>query len=218
MEKSKNKIENIVFAALILFFSVGAAGHLTITFREFMLGFTKYFLLIASALLSYLLLFQSIDKELFFRFIVIYLFTFAAEFLGVQTGLIFGNYQYGNVLGIKIFGVPPIIGLNWVFVVLGAYQLVQKILKKRIAIITLASILSVAFDFILEPVAIKLEYWSWTEGKIPNYNYISWFIVSFISVLFFTKTELNIKTDILDKFFIIQLVFFVILNLGLTWV
>ena len=36
------------------------------------------------------------------------------ESLGVNYGLIFGNYEYGNNLGFKFFGVPFLIGINWI--------------------------------------------------------------------------------------------------------
>ena len=37
-----------------------------------------------------------------------------AEILGVNYGLIFGKYDYGDNLGLKLLGVPLLIGLNWV--------------------------------------------------------------------------------------------------------
>ena len=43
------------------------------------------------------------------KFFIIFLIFFVgmiAEILGVQYGLIFGNYEYGNNLGLKILGVP----------------------------------------------------------------------------------------------------------------
>ena len=51
------------------------------------------------------------------KFLVVFIIFFIgmiAEILGVQYGLIFGNYEYGNNLGLKILGVPLLIGFNWV--------------------------------------------------------------------------------------------------------
>ena len=36
-----------------------------------------------------------------------------SEILGVKFGIIFGDYEYGNALGYKIFEVPLLIGANW---------------------------------------------------------------------------------------------------------
>lgn len=41
-----------------------------------------------------------------------------AEGLGVNYGLIFGHYQYGEALGWKIEGVPFLIGVNWAILVI----------------------------------------------------------------------------------------------------
>ena len=41
-----------------------------------------------------------------------------AEILGVNYGLIFGKYDYGDNLGLKLLGVPLLIGLNWVVLTL----------------------------------------------------------------------------------------------------
>jgi putative membrane protein len=37
--------------------------------------------------------------------------------LGVHTGILFGNYKYGNALGLKLNDVPILIGINWFIVV-----------------------------------------------------------------------------------------------------
>ena len=40
------------------------------------------------------------------------------EFLGVNYGLIFGNYEYGQNMGPKFLGVPFLIGINWIIITL----------------------------------------------------------------------------------------------------
>src|SRR5210317_2015499 len=45
---------------------------------------------------------------------------FAVELIGVQTGLLFGEYAYGSALGPKLMGVPLIIGVNWLAIVLAS--------------------------------------------------------------------------------------------------
>ena len=42
-----------------------------------------------------------------------FLIGFFSEYLGVNYGLIFGNYVYGSSLGIKIYDVPILIAANW---------------------------------------------------------------------------------------------------------
>ena len=44
--------------------------------------------------------------------------------------------------------------------------------------IILTALLMVVFDFVMEPAAVKLRYWTWQDGIIPLQNYIAWFLVS----------------------------------------
>lgn len=100
------------------------------------------------------------------------------EIIGVKTGLLFGDYEYGKVLGFTVFGAPATIGLTWLLVCLSAwhivalnkYQLWQKFL--------LAGVLVLMFDLILEQFATAYGLWSWQGGVIPLYNYVCWFLVA----------------------------------------
>src|SRR6218665_3631044 len=42
---------------------------------------------------------------------------FLVEVAGVHTHIIFGSYDYGKTLGLKLFDVPLIIGINWLMLV-----------------------------------------------------------------------------------------------------
>jgi putative membrane protein len=45
-----------------------------------------------------------------------------------------------------------------------------------IKIISVA-LLMTFFDFMMEPAAIKLGYWTWIEVEVPLQNYVAWFIL-----------------------------------------
>jgi putative membrane protein len=71
----------------------------------------------------------------------------------------------------------------------------------------------VAFDWIMEPVAVATDMWNWTNGQIPVKNYIDWFLVSavlFLSIRIF-KVELNNR--LAGWLLLMQAVFFLLLNL-----
>jgi putative membrane protein len=148
-------------------------------------------------------------------FLITFVFTLVIEIIGVKTGIIFGEYEYGKTLGIKLFDVPIIIGLNWVFVILGGILLAQKITDHKIILSLIASLFAVSFDFILEPVAIKLDYWSWENNMIPFQNFIAWFIISFIAAWLFTRNKIEVKNDLPLLYLIVQSVFFVVLQIAL---
>ena len=44
----------------------------------------------------------------------------------------------------------------------------------------LVALLMVCFDLLMEPAAVKLDYWTWMNGDIPLQNYLVWFGLSFI--------------------------------------
>ena len=56
-----------------------------------------------------------------------------------------------------------------------------------------SSIFMVGLDFLIEPVAISLDFWSWQGGQIPLQNYIMWFLISLVmhSIIFYSKISFN---------------------------
>ena len=69
--------------------------------------------------LSFLLVLinTKISKKTVFLFFLCFTVGMLAEIIGVNKGLIFGEYSYGDALGIKVFGVPILIGINWCILV-----------------------------------------------------------------------------------------------------
>ena len=72
----------------------------------------------------------------------------------------------------------------------------------------------VLFDLVMEPTAIALNYWNWTLGEIPLYNYISWFLIGFLAMFIYSKFSVN-TSGISKIVFISQFIFFIILSLKL---
>jgi putative membrane protein len=76
----------------------------------FFAGFTSVNLFLMSIILF--LNFKLNSKLQILSILSIFLIGMITESLGVNYGLIFGNYEYGNNLGFKLFGVPFLIGIN----------------------------------------------------------------------------------------------------------
>lgn len=70
------------------------------------------------------------------------------ELIGVNTGLLFGTYQYGENLGIKVFGVPFLIGINWGVITFLTANIANRFIKNKWLVILCGSILMVALDFL----------------------------------------------------------------------
>lgn len=196
---------------LYIIFFVGLIGHIIPGLRSLMLNLTPYTLLLTGIFVLYFTYKKSELKFLIWC-LIIYVVTFTLEVIGTKTGMIFGNYVYGDTLGFKLFGVPFIIGFNWVLVILGAITLAEQIDKNIFLRALLTGTLAVLFDLVLEPVAVKLDYWTWSSGLIPLSNYYSWFAISFFASLLYDLLKIRINERLPETYFMIQLIFFVLLS------
>ena len=157
----------------------------------------------------------------------------AAESIGVNTGLLFGDYLYGTVLGPRILGVPLIIGFNW-FMVSFASAAATELLLDRLFIplkrtgnpevhqlflrdllhVSMAAAAATAFDWIMEPVAVELGFWTWTGGQgIPVMNYACWFMLSWLLVITMKMLRVDTRNLFAANLFLVQALFFAILRL-----
>ena len=152
-------------------------------------------------------------KMKFFIVFIIFFVGMIAEILGVQYGLIFGNYEYGNNLGLKLRGVPILIGFNWVVLTVICGSISSKIFKKsKVLSIILGITLMLLIDITLEPIAPVLDYWEFSGSKAPLQNYIGWGITSLITQTlyqYFYKTKEFIFSI---NLFIAQFLFFLGFN------
>ncbi|MGD9613328.1 MAG: carotenoid biosynthesis protein [Kiritimatiellia bacterium] len=172
-------------AALVLavLYAVGTVGHALPETLPFMLLLTPGFLL-ATGLLAVAPSVAAGDGRFALWMAGAYVVTFAAEAAGVATGAVFGEYVYGPTLGWQALDVPLIIAFNWVMVVNGAVCIAGRIVPPRAgvgpkaAMPLLAGLIAAAFDFLMEPVAIRLDYWTWAGGTIPLQNYAAWFVLA----------------------------------------
>jgi putative membrane protein len=201
----------IFYFLFYLIFLVGIAGHFSEKYFKSMLEMTPVVLLLSGT--ATLAVSGKLKSNKFIVwFIASFSITFLLELTGVHTGLIFGSYKYGEVLGFRVSGVPLVIGFNWILIILGAFSISNSFSKNTFLVCFLSGILSVAFDFIMEPVAVKLGYWQWDSGIIPLLNYISWFVISFSAAFSLIYFRINPQSDVFKQFYSVLLLFFLILN------
>lgn len=113
---------------------------------------------------------------------------FVLEYIGVKTGLIFGRYSYTDVWIPALNGVPVAIACAWLAMFFGSFAIVQRFTTEQHPIwlrcLLLASAMTV-FDMFMEPVSVKLHYWTWLEDTgnsffvAPLQNYAAWFGISY---------------------------------------
>ncbi|MFN7119009.1 MAG: carotenoid biosynthesis protein [Saprospiraceae bacterium] len=155
------------------------------------------------------------DKKLRIFLVISYFAGFSAELYGVQTGQLFGEYAYGRVLGLKLWDTPLMIGVNWMLLSYSIGVTTNHLFSKWHWLFKgiIASLFMVGLDILIEPVAIRYDFWSWAQGTPPLQNYIGWFFVSLPLLSLFAKMQGEIRNKVAIALFVLQILFFFTLNL-----
>lgn len=208
-ELIKNHKVTIAKGVVLILHLVGIAGLYWEASRPFFQLITPLHLVLVTGLL---LVFHTGFNR---HFLVFAFNAFAigmvTEIVGVNTGLIFGEYHYGPVLGPKILGVPVMIGVNWFLMVYVTGGVWYRILENDILAALAGAVLMVAMDLSMEPVAIKLDFWQWETGGIPLSNYLSWFFIAFVIQMLYRKLTFPRDNKLNFFVFINLLLFFFVL-------
>ncbi len=213
-------------AIAILFHIIGLVGMFFN--KEFFVATTPINLLLMAGLLFY----TQEKINIAFLLFVTMCFTvgMAVEIIGTSTGYLFGEYAYGKMLGIGIKNVPLVIGVNWFIIMYCCGITVHTILEKLsakletmtgapspalkiVSIVSDGAMLAVIFDWIMEPAAIKLGYWTWLgDGEIPDYNYMCWFIISSLLMLAFGLLKFPKQNIFAVNLLMIMMMFFMLIR------
>ncbi len=204
------KTETKINIFLVIFFAVGALGLGLGATRDFFIGLMPFSILLGIVLMFWMHNSWQIKQVLVFLLIALLGFFF--ELAGVLTGEIFGNYSYGRALGFKLWGTPPMIGLNWLMLVYAIFAIVSRYRIHRVIQVFVGALLMVGYDVVMEPVAMQLDMWDWRGGIIPMQNYIAWFLISLLMFSILHLAKLKYTNKVASTLFFVQLGFFLILN------
>lgn len=176
-----NLTEKVRFVRIliIIFYCVGIFGIAIPTSRQLFVSLIPLALLLSFFIIIIYHQPENLTKEIFL-FIFIFVAAFLIEAIGVRTGRIFGNYSYGEGLGIKLLETPLLIGVNWVLLVWCTAIIADRFKINIIFKIIASSIIMVLYDVILELVAPVIDMWKFDGGVPPLRNYTSWFLLAVI--------------------------------------
>jgi len=200
-----NKKALFLIAIVVIFYSVGMIGTHIPNYRNSFFELSYFNLLLSFGIL--LASRVNMNKKFIGFLIFSFLIGMTVEWIGVHTGLLFGNYKYGENLGLKLFEVPLVIGLNWSMLTVITASFVDRIKSTMIIKILLAAALMTLFDALMEPVAITSDFWHW-KGDIPLYNYVCWFIVSLVLQAVYFRNQLAESNKVHDVLLFSMTVFF----------
>jgi len=140
--------------------------------------------------------------------ILFFLVGFLVEYLGVNYGLLFGEYVYGENLGFKFKGVPLLIGINWAMLVLITGTIANAFNISTFFKIMMGAGLMVLLDFPLEVLAPIFDYWAFSGNRAPIQNYVAWFVIAAFLHGIFQLANLKGNRSFSAHLYTCQLLFF----------
>lgn len=205
-----NKPTSIISIGIIWLFHICGMIGISYGNKEFFLAFTPINLFI-----SFVLLFINqvqLEKSELNAALIIFFIGMISEILGVNYGLIFGDYVYLDNLGFKVLGVPVLIGVNWIILTFITGSMSSYIIKnKHIAAIT-GAILMILLDLIIEPVAPLLGFWIFDLPIVPLQNYIGWFVIGLTTQYIYHFNIERKEHSFSINLLLVNAVFFAFLN------
>ena len=204
-------LNNIFISIIWLNQLFGAFGILAIDFNLF-LSLSPISLIVTFLIVMYSNTKFSLRSQI--SVIVIFLLSMISEIIGVNSGLLFGSYYYGENLGYSFYGVPLVIGLNWVVLTVSCGNIAIYIFKEnKFLSILFGSFLMLLLDIIMEQVSGDIDFWYFNDQSL-TYNFITWFMLGvgyqYLHQNYINQKNLIISVNIYLSFvlFFLVLIFF----------
>jgi putative membrane protein len=218
---------NLNSSKIILLLLIHLIGFLGIhsDYRLFFLSLSPINLLVSAFIIFF-------NEKIPYRlYLSLYFIFYGVEWLGVYSGWPFGTYFYAETLGVKIFQIPLIIGVNWLLLLHTSQEVIAKFLEslplkifreaKNAKIGVLGQFpkallkafpvaaLMLLIDYLIEPHAAELDYWHWFNDVIPMNNYLAWLLISFFCslILSFAKSPRS-SFSVAFSYLVILIMFF----------
>ena len=177
----------LIATARFFIYSLGLEGQLFTTVHDLAT--------LVLVLTIYLHMFFVLGKTAAFFIILAFSSGLVAELSGVLYGVPFGKYHYTDVLTAtwpSILGLVPLcVPLMWSALIYASYSATNLLVRRRGAPPYLLSCIDaaylVAFDLLLDPIAVKVGLWVWHEEGpyfgVPLSNFAGWFLVTYLTTL-----------------------------------
>lgn len=206
---TKNRI---CVTVIFLFHLVGLIGFIIPSLTILFIALVPWHLLLMLGVIIYS--HDAFNIKFLLFALITFIAGFIAEYIGVHTGSLFGHYRYDGTLGTKLLDIPLMIGVNWFLLIysVGVVLRRSRFNNKLIRMLTGAIILTM-LDMLIEPIAIRFNYWHWLDGGIPFKNYVCWFALSALLLLIFEQFKFKRQSIVAPALLIAQFVFFALLNI-----
>lgn len=123
-------------------------------------------------------------------FLIVLLFGYLVELLGVHSGWPFGIYSYDSSLGFALFGVPLVVPFAWIMMVHPALVAARRVTTKWVFLY--GGCLLAAWDLFLDPQMVAAGRWTWeVTGShipfvpdVPLSNFFGWLLAGCVIISF----------------------------------
>jgi bisanhydrobacterioruberin hydratase len=176
---------------LIWLFTISGIIGISSPNAEWFLSLTPLNLLLTFAIMFVNI--EQINLKVFAALSIPFFLGFITEALGVNYGLVYGSYQYGDNLGFKVVGVPLLICINWSVLTAITADIAKHFFKNIWMSAFAGAALMTGLDVIIEVSAPRFDYWEFENGIVPLQNYLGWLGTAFLAHLAYQK--FNIKTN-----------------------
>lgn len=216
-----------VLLKIILLFILGfifiVGGYLTASKQIFTSELITISLLITISFPAIVGLIQKSDiKRAGIALILLALFAYIIESIGIITGFPYGSFTYKGTLGPQILGIVPVLlPFVWIPFVLSSFTIAKELKQRKWILIVTGTFVLLGMDFIIDPAAVALNYWSYNNGGfyygIPLSNFAGWVLSGTIAMIicnhFFPSTTERFPsyihlTTLIHFFFFIGVVFY----------
>jgi putative membrane protein len=155
-------------------------------------------MMLGIAAISYRAVVRDIGIQWIIFLILSGLLALVFEYVWIQHCIPYGCFQYGDVLGAKIFQtVPWTVFVGWTPLIIGVYAILRHSIQNRWRIILIGAIILTLIDMVLDPGAVLLGFWSFDAGgwyyNVPWSNFAGWLVSGsvgmFLATQFLEKTK-----------------------------
>jgi len=174
---------------LVWLMHVSAIAGMALGYESWFISKTPLNLLVSALLLA--ICFPLSGVVPLVAFTVFFSCGFLAEWVGVNTGILFGDYSYGANLGVKAGGVPLLIGVNWAVLVLSSGVVAERLSASFPVRVFIGSCIMLFLDVLMEKSAPRFDFWSFHQGVVPAWNYTCWFMLAALLHTFYCLFRLK---------------------------
>jgi putative membrane protein len=204
---SKQKYALPIAAGVLWLFHISGIIGVSLGYKDWFASRTSLNLIILGLIL--IVFFPVQNLKTWIVFLVLAGLGILVEYLGVNYGLFFGDYAYGENMGPKIGGVPWLIGLNWALLTFITGAMANYLTDNWFFKSLIGTFLMLFLDILMEASAPIFDFWEFSGGYAPIDNYIAWGIVAFLFHLIFSSLKLKGNLFISLHMYFVQLVFFI---------